>query len=272
MGTRFRRSEVTVERVLTAAARRVLDIPHGLAWQAKWGLSRVNKRQLDALRGRHQGQRCVVIANGPSLAAMDLSTLEDEITISMNRAYLLYGNRLPMPRYFACINELVLEQFRDDIAALPMLKFLNWDRRALFRPDDNVVFIRTGLRLRDRFQPDLTRTISSGGTVTFAALQVAYHMGFDEAIIIGLDHSFTDKGTPNRTEVRTADTDINHCHPDYFPKGTSWQLPDLRRSETAYALARRAFEERGGRIIDATVGGECQVFEKGDLSELLGQR
>jgi hypothetical protein len=111
----------------------------------------------------------------------------------------------------------------------------------------------------------VTRTISSGGTVTFVALQLAYFMGFETVILIGLDHSFVEKGVPNKTEVRHSERDDSHCHPDYFPKGIKWQLPDLYRSELAYALARQAFERDGRRIVDATPGGKCGVFPKSDF-------
>jgi hypothetical protein len=202
---------------------------------------------------------------------MDLGILEGRTTFSMNRAYLLYGEQIPPPTYYCCINELVLEQFHDDISDLRMPKFVNWNRRALFPDREDLLFVRPGFRLKDWFGGDSTRTICSGGTVTFAALQVAYFMGFSEVVIIGLDHSFVDQGRPNQTEVRAEEVDANHCHPDYFPKGTKWQLPDLLRSEQAYALARRAFEERGGRVVDATVGGRCNVFEKADLAQALSR-
>ena len=57
---------------------------------------------------------------------------------------------------------------------------------------------------------------------------------------------------------------ISHFHPNYFPKGSKWQLPDLLRSEIAYRIARRAFEDNGREIVDATVGGNCPIFEKVD--------
>jgi hypothetical protein len=97
-------------------------------------------------------------------------------------------------------------------------------------------------------------------------------MGFDEVILIGVDHNFADKGTPNKTEVRTQERDDNHFHPDYFPKGARWQLPDLVRSELAYALARQAFEQDGRRILDATADGKCPVFEKAHFASLVEHR
>ena len=93
--------------------------------------------------------------------------------------------------------------------------------------------------------------------------------GFQQAVLIGIDHSFVDKGVPNRAETRTAETDENHFHPDYFPKGSRWQLPDLPRSEAAFQLAREAFEADGREIIDATAGGALEVFEKADYDALV---
>jgi hypothetical protein len=121
------------------------------------------------------------------------------------------------------------------------------------RPDDG---------LTDFFGSDLCEPVCSEGTATYLALQVAFSMGFSQAILVGVDHNFVEKGTPNRAQVRTNEIDANHFHPGYFPKGTRWQLPDLLRSEVAYAQARDAFLADGREVVDATVGGALTVFEK----------
>jgi hypothetical protein len=94
-------------------------------------------------------------------------------------------------------------------------------------------------------------------------------MGFREVILIGVDHSFIDKGTPNTTEVRSTENDPNHFHPNYFSKGTKWQLPDLKRSELAYGMAKETFEKAGRTILDATVDGKCPVFNKVEFESLF---
>jgi hypothetical protein len=201
---------------------------------------------------------------------MDLSPLEHEVTFGMNRIYLLFEELAFRPTYYVAINELVLEQFAGEIAALTMPKFLNWNRRRLFdQADPSCHFLRMALSLGDRFSRRATTPLTSGGTVTYATLQLAYHMGFSEVVLVGLDHSFGSKGTPNRTEVRHQDTDADHFHPDYFPKGVRWQLPDLLRSEQAYRLALRAFEADGRRVVDATLDGRCNVFPKLPLADAL---
>ena len=265
---RFAWRELTAGRISAAAARRVAEIPHLRAWR---GSSRAaeNRERLERFRGRHRGERCFVLGNGPSLAHMDLAPLRDEVTFGTNRLYLMFEQMGFTPTYYTSTNALVLEQYHADIARLPMPRFLSWNGRQHFAPQDDLMFIRTGLSLVDYFGTDATGTLCSGGTITFVALQLAYYMGFREVILIGLDHRFAGQGTPNRVEVRTAERDQDHCHPDYFPAGSRWQLPDLRRSEQAYALARDAFAAAGGRVLDATVGGHCPVFVKVEYEALV---
>ena len=43
-------------------------------------------------KNKHKGERVFLIANGPSLAETDLSLLENENTIAMNRISLLYNH------------------------------------------------------------------------------------------------------------------------------------------------------------------------------------
>ena len=170
------------------------------------------------------------------------------------------------------VNELVLEQFAKDIANLSMPKFLNWNLRSNFPTNDKgIIYLKPKHVLNDSFEQDLTHPIVFGGTVTFVTLQLAFYMGFQQVIIVGMDHHFIEKGVPNEKEVRSTEVDSSHFHPNYFPKGTKWQLPDLFRSEVDYSLARTGFENHGREIFDATIGGKCQIFKKIDYLKLFGQ-
>lgn len=269
MAPRLVLSEVNTGRVGAALARRLADLPHAFAWQLS-SESRKNRAGLAAYQDLHKGRRCIILANGPSLAHADLEPLKDEITFGMNRIYLNFGKMGFESTYFLCINELVLEQFGSEIAALSMPKFLNWNRRSLFQGlNPSPHYLRFRLGLRDDFQTDASRALSSGGTVTYAALQLAFFMGFRQVILVGLDHRFASRGTPNQMETRDFSADKDHFRPDYFPPGARWQLPDLRRSELAYAQARRAYEADGRQILDATLDGACTAFEKANYKELF---
>lgn len=266
---RLNLSELSLERFLQALVRRVINLNHNIAWHWGKSISKDSKLRLQDFIQKHQGQRCFILGNGPSLAQMDLTPLENEITFGLNRIYLLFDKIPFVPTYYVSVNELVLEQFALDIASLSMPKFINWNSREHFDDADATInFLRLGLSLRDGFNSDIDKKFFSGGTVTYVALQLAFIMGFSEVILIGVDHSFVDKGVPNKT-VRGEEKDANHFHPEYFPKGVKWQLPDLQRSEIAYSIARREFEKDGRRILDATVNGKLTVFKKVEFDELF---
>ncbi|MGA0557757.1 6-hydroxymethylpterin diphosphokinase MptE-like protein [Larkinella sp. VNQ87] len=266
---RIKLNEITPTRVVQAIERRIKNIPHSNEWLYSQ-IGKNNQQLLRQYHNKHKGKRCFIIANGPSLATMDLSPLKNEITFGMNRLYLIFDKIGFVPTYYSVINELVIQQFAKDLEALPTTLFLNWTERGLFANNSSSVnYLRNYYDLEDKFSRDITQGIYSGGTVTYATLQVAYYMGFSEVYIIGMDHNFADKGRPNATEVRKDAEDKNHFHPDYFPKGMKWQLPDLYRSELAYAQARQSFEKEGRKVIDATVNGKCTIFEKGSFTDLF---
>jgi hypothetical protein len=267
---RIRLIELDSERIISAFKRRVLDIPHSLSWHLSL-YAKKNREKLSRFSDIHRGERCFIIGNGPSLSLMDLSKLKNEITFGTNRIYLLFNKTEFRPTYYVSINELVLSQFREEIANLSMPKFLNWNLRKIYGEKEDIFYVRIRLGIIDRLEGNPLRPISPGGTVTFVAMQLAFFMGFSEVILIGVDHNFAEKGVPNRSEVRMKELDPNHFDPNYFPKGVKWQLPDLTRSEVAYKVARTTFEENGRRIFDATINGKCFVFEKVDWYSLWGE-
>ncbi len=228
---------------------------------------RETNQRLRALRGQYQGQRCFVIGNGPSLRDTDMSKLKGEFTFGLNRIYLMFAELGFETSFFVSINDLVIEQSAVDIQQLKMPKFIAWHAHQWLQPDEEMYFLHTSYT-GPKFARDITKRLWEGATVTNVALQVAYYLGFSQAILIGVDHSFTTKGKPNTTVVSEGD-DPNHFHPAYFGKGFRWQLPDLDTSEVGYHMARQAYEQDGRQVLDATVGGQLTVFPKVDYQALF---
>jgi hypothetical protein len=171
--------------------------------------------------------------------------------------------------YLVGVNDLVIQQCASEIVAQPCQKFLPWGMRRWLpeNPPADLTFIQTERR-RPRFCRDARGLLWPGATVTFMALQLAYHIGFQTVILIGVDHSFTTQGKPHQAVVSQGD-DPNHFSPNYFGKGFKWQLPDLETSEHAYRLARQAFGADGRTILDATIGGHLTVFPKVEYGSLF---
>jgi hypothetical protein len=227
-----------------------------------------NKARLETWCDRYQGERCFVVGNGPSLRNTDLSKLDGEFTFGMNRIYLAFEEHNFTTSCLVSVNDLVLEQCHMDINALPIPKFVTWRARKVFDADESTLFLATDYTLPEDFNGDATGRLFEGFTVTYVCLQLAYFMGFSQAILIGVDHNFATKG-PANTVVTSQGDDPNHFSANYFGKGFRWQLPDLEGSERAYRMAKRAYEEDGREVLDATVGGKLTVFSKVDYGDLF---
>ena len=255
---------LTVAKNTYDAVRRLSQMPD--AYLHPW--RRKSRQRMYAMKDIHRGKRCFIIGNGPSLKNTDLSKLKDEYTFGMNRIYLMFPELGFTTTYFASINDLVIEQCADEIAALPVPKFVAWHSNRHFQrfPDDMIFLYTTYTGAQ--FAYDMTRRIWEGATVTNIALQLAFYMGFEQVILIGVDHNFTSKGDANKTVVSNGD-DPNHFDPRYFGKGFRWQLPDLDTSEIGYAMARDAYEKVGRQVLDATVGGKLTIFPKVDYTSLF---
>jgi hypothetical protein len=227
--------------------------------------------RLAALKDSHKGQRAFIIGNGPSLKNTDLSLLKNQHTFGMNRIYLLFPELGFSTTYLCAVNDLVIEQTASDLSALAIPKFLSWRSRRFFPSNLPLSSVPTFLYTTyesPSFSTDVRGRVWESATVTNVALQLAYHLGFQQVVLIGVDHSYSASGKPNTTVTSQGD-DPNHFSPAYFGRGFRWQLPDLDTSEIGYTFAREAYRRAGREVLDATVGGKLTIFPKVDYNSLF---
>lgn len=269
MAVRQNLKRLTPQPLWRAARDSWLSLKHAAAWPAATlhPLRRQSIARLATLKDTHRGQRAFILGNGPSLRKTDISKLQRELTFGMNRVYLAFPEWGFHTSYFVSVNDLVIQQSAAEIEALTMPKFLSWRSRRFIRPDSNTNFLHSTYE-RPTFAKDARARLWEGATVTYVALQLAYHMGFDPVILIGVDHSFSTKGTANTTVISQGE-DKDHFSANYFGPGFRWQLPDLQMSERAYQMARQAFQADGRQVLDATIGGKLTIFPKVDYNSLF---
>lgn len=227
-------------------------------------------RHLVQFKNLHANQRCFILGNGPSLRKTDLSKLRTEYTFGLNRIYLLFPELGFTTTYLVSVNDLVLEQCAPEMQKLELPKFITWRARDWFPRQPMITYLDTDFTGEEIFCTNITGRFFEGYTVTYIALQLAFQMGFTEAILVGVDHNFVTQGVANQAVISQGD-DPNHFAPNYFGKDFKWQLPDLAGSERAYLLARDAYSNAGRRILDATIGGKLTTFPKVDYVSLFAQ-
>jgi hypothetical protein len=262
---RFDYQRLNPQRIFPAIRRRIKEVSHTIAWKhSAKGIA--NRNAILSYRDKHKGETLYLLANGPSINKTDLSKLKGKRVMCMNRFYIKFPDLNFTPDYLVCIEETVLDQFAEDFDKLTIPAFVNWRSRNKI---NKTLYLKEAFNLNVFFQTDMTKGANAGGTVTYVCLQLAYYMGFTKVVILGMDHSFKEKGIGAKAEIRKYEKDESHFDPNYFPKGMKWILPDLVKSEYAYAIANEFYKKNGRQIVDATIGGKCEIFDKGIMEDHL---
>ncbi len=235
------------------------------------------RQDVRRFKGIGRGQRCFIMGNGPSLKRIDPLRLKREVTFGTNGIYLVEDWLGFLPTYHVTEDRLVIEDRGAEISALRgTTKF--YDRRWMrhIPPSDSDVMPRVIYDYSEYpdfplFSRNAARCLWVGGTVTYLCLQLAYYMEYDPVILVGFDHSYV---RPAHVEAAGAvwtshGDDPNHIHPDYFGKGKRWHDPRVDRMSRAFIRAKNEFESAGRRVVNATSGGQLEIFPRADFLSLF---
>jgi hypothetical protein len=224
-----------------------------------------DKQPILDLKDKCRGKPMLIVGNGPSLNNTPLDDFSHVPAIGMNKIDMLFHKVNWRPSLIVCNNFLVVKQHKDVFAASDIPVLLSWKSRIVMpRRAKNVAYFLNDPN-RD-FSTEPAQRLGTAGTVTYTALQLAWYMGADPVILFGVDHSFLTDGKKNEIQKREG-ADVNHFDPNYFAAGSYWGVPNLDTSEIGYMNARKAFEEDGRRVLDATIGGKLQIFPKISVDE-----
>lgn len=235
----------------------------------KWDLnpeSWRSRRKLKQLKDKCQGSKAVIVCNGPSLLKSDLSLLEGVFTFGLNKINLLFDKSSFRPSCIVAINPFVIEQNAEFYNQTDIPLFLDSYGVRFVRSRKNTTFIPSSSQ--PKFAKDCSLNVYGGYTVTFVAMQLAFHMGFKHVALIGCDHNFVTKG-PANLAVASGEKDENHFAPNYFAGGVMWHLPDLEGSELAYRMARDMYQAAEKSIVNATDGGCLELFPRMSLEQFI---
>jgi len=264
------------------------NCPKCTPWQMVWWTLRyrlasigicisANERRLAQFKDRHKNQRAFILGNGPSLNHCELAVLKREITFGVNSIFLNYEKMGFHPTYYVVEDVFVAEDRSDEINRYqgPKKFFGNYLRYCI-RDDPNTHWLNVRFRYDNylgfpNFSKNALRMVWTGGTVTYLCLQLAYYMGFSEIYLLGFDHTYTipSEAKVSGTEILSTGDDPNHFSSDYFGRGYRWHDPMVKRMESAYRRAKEVFEEDGRKILNATVGGKLEVFERVEFERLF---
>jgi hypothetical protein len=233
-----------------------------------------NTCRLEKLRDIHKGKRAFILGNGPSLTVEDMNLLKDEITFASNKIYLAYDQTDWRPTYLTCTDTIVARNNRETLLAQPEVKLFGHALFPEFRGCKDIVFCNYSKSKETAQKWDLVDGVSTGHSVVYWDLELAYWMGIREVYVLGLDHSFDVKSAKTGekamgNEVIKAADEKNHFHPDYRKPGETWTMPKMDLLREDFIVALEKFQSDGGTIVNVSRTTKLDVWPTARLEDIL---
>ena len=172
-------------------------------------------KRIQEFKGKYKGQRCFVVATGPSLTVEDLNTLHknNEVVFSMNTIVNAFEKTEFRPTFYCIQDKEVYLKNKDKICCYQLpyiligranvpLKRVRIEKKEL-PIDKNVYMYRLNAiyhwtqvvygntKKQLRFSFDCAEEVFDGSTIAYSVLQLATYMGFKEIYLLGADCDYS---------------------------------------------------------------------------------
>jgi len=230
----------------------------------------------------HKGERCFILATGPSIRDQDLTPLHKERCFAVSDFWKHRHYKLISPAYYCIAPFHYPFTEEDDQRMLKELKQHSQNEIFFFGLRDRDLLMRSGFAaIRERvyylgfsgahIRPsnvDLTGHLPAPQGVSLMATWVAIYMGFSEIYLVGCDHDnlWRWDGSPHHT-------------PEHFYDGspTAGYMPfDVDQSLRAHLTLREQYRwanqlalHHNIRIINANPKSYIDIFPKVSLETLF---
>lgn len=152
----------------------------------------------------HEGKRCFIIGNGPSVKNMDFKLLENEIVFTVNQMSRVKGFEKLKTNYHLWGDDLYFSPTDNDemVEIMKNIKTENSNPEVFYtytaKPmiDNynlqtclNINYFKQGTRLYEGFNEklDFTKVVPHCGTIIQYAIILAYYMGIKEIYLLGCE-------------------------------------------------------------------------------------
>lgn len=264
-------------RVIRWAIEKICDIIYNVLLSLKCdlqGFYRKSKnykgkyRDLEKYQNIHKGQRCFIVATGPSLKMSDLELLKDEITFSMNSICLSLDETTWRPTYYGVQDINVFAKLENEIKAADLNTVFVSSHLAKYNdiPSKwnvypihylNHYYQAAHKKVKTCFTDNIVANVYDGYSIAYSMLQLAVYMGFSEIYLLGADCNYSKDGAQHFKDYGFQD-------PNYLTVG--------EKMIYGYQVACEFAKKNNIKIYNATRGGKLEVFKRVNLEEVIAQK
>lgn len=221
---------------------------------------------IQALRDTHKGERCFIVATGPSLTFDDLEMLRGEVCFGMNSICKILDKTSWYPTYYGIQDTWVYDKMQEEIKKLNCPVFVG--SCIVDRFDVKPEYVQFPVndlyhhpekdidKYFAKFSDDAYAMVYDGYTITYTLMQIAIYMGFREIYLLGCDCNYP-KGEKNHF-VESGFVD-------------KYAFKNHERMIVGYEKAKEYADAHGIKIVNCTRGGMLEVYPRMRLEEVLNQ-
>lgn len=239
----------------------------------------INSNILDEIQQQKKSETLIIVGNGPSLNKMNLEFLHKYDSLTVNAFHTKAAELSLRPTFHLIEDNLPAYENKDELMYFDCGLFLiptsfKWMYPRMKSKCVTFNFIRSALNYRlfgkFKFSRNFERRCYWGGTVLFAALQLARRLEYQRVILIGVDLTYTipDDAIVCGNIIQTIGADPNHFNDNYFGYGKKWHLPEVERMQAAFDCALEVFNEDKIELVNAGIGGNLRNIPRIDYTLL----
>lgn len=235
-----------------------------------------DKCKLRKFKDKYKGKRCFIVGNGPSLSEKDLELIKNEYSFATNRIYNIFQKTTWRPSFYVCVDPIQLSVNKSDIESKSMsntVKFISCRANIggvnCYKINDKRYYVINPYRdYKVKFSTNIDKFVITHSTVVYVAMQLALYMGFDEIVLLGLDHNFKVMTDKNNKIVINDKVSKNH----FSEQKESDQniVFDANGANRDYEAFKLVANQKNIKIINATRGGFLELFQRKCLEEVIG--
>ena len=218
-------------------------------------------------KNKYLGERCFIVATGPSLTIEDLDKIKNEHCFGMNSSVLILKNTEWKPQFYGIQDENVYKKLEKAIVDtsendMPEVFISNTIKHKFNVPNrfkvfplhylDHKMFHFKGFG-RYNFSDDCYGTIYDGYSITFSLMQIACYMGFREIYLLGCDCNYNQK--------KQHFIESGHFDPKASIMGDKMICGHIEFKKFA--------DKKGVKVVNCTRGGMLEVYPRKKLDDIL---
>lgn len=235
--------------------------------------------KIKKLKNSHKGERCFIVATGPSLTMGDLDKLKGEFTISMNSIVNIYDKTDYRPDIYMIQDKSVIEKVKDRInfeseVFVGIGNLGSFCKSCISRGDVKKIFknklphmyyLDTAdswfyinfkhSKYCPKFSSNCANRVYDGCSVTYSAIQLAFYMGFSNVYLTGCDCNYSG----STRHIGEYDKEA------VYDKAEQIQKKMMKSYEVALDYA----QNNHIGFFNATRGGMIELVPRKDLDSIL---